>query len=78
SFANLLDVDPGFDPDRIVSFHLSLPAARYPEAADVDGFWDRLGDELRAVPGVEAVGLNASRPPNNLNDHNNFALAIRR
>jgi putative ABC transport system permease protein len=78
SFANLLDVDPGFDPGRIVSFQLSLPAARYPEATDADAFWSRLEGELAALPGVDAVGLNSSRPPSNLNEHNNFALAIRR
>jgi predicted permease len=78
SFAKLLDVDPGFDPDRILSFQLSLPAARYPEAEDANAFWQRLDSELTALPGVEAVGLNSSRPPSNLNEHNNFALAIRR
>ncbi len=78
SFARLLHVDPGFDPDRVLSFQVSLLPSGYPELEDTNAFWDRLSEELNALPGVDAVGLNSTRPPAELDQHNNFALAMRR
>jgi predicted permease len=56
SFVALARVDPGFQPDRVFSFSLSLPDARYgtPERAEV--FYADLLDRLRAVPGISSAG----------------------
>jgi predicted permease len=55
SFWRLQRVDPGFSPERVVAFELSLPLARYPEGSE-SRFYERLYQRAAALPGVEAVG----------------------
>jgi putative ABC transport system permease protein len=49
-------VERGFDADRIAIATVSLPPALYAEPDDVRGFYARLLDRVRAIPGVEAAG----------------------
>jgi putative ABC transport system permease protein len=59
SFAALQSVDPGFRTENVLSFRLTLPAARYEGAAQVDAFRSELAARLEAMPNVEAVsGIN--------------------
>ncbi len=57
SFRNLQQIDPGFDGRNVLTFRLTLPAARYPEAERVEGFYQNLGDQVRRLPGVRAAGF---------------------
>jgi putative ABC transport system permease protein len=59
SFAALQSVDPGFRTENVLSFRLTLPAARYEGAAQLDAFRSELAARLEAMPTVEAVrGIN--------------------
>ncbi|HEY2849962.1 MAG TPA: ABC transporter permease [Gemmatimonadaceae bacterium] len=61
SLANLLGVDAGFDPQRLLSLRLTMP--RGVVARDsLPGFYDRLLTELAALPGVTNVALGDSPP----------------
>jgi putative ABC transport system permease protein len=62
SFAMLQQVDPGFSTENVLTARVTLNNARYPDAAARRAFWQRLTDELRAVPGVTAVGLAQNAP----------------
>ncbi len=62
SFSKLLDVDPGFRTSQLVTFRTSLPSDGYPEAAQVVAFYDALGAQLRALPGVQGVGITSKVP----------------
>jgi putative ABC transport system permease protein len=62
SFANLIAVDPGFRPDRVLNVQVALPAARYNEIAPRRAFFDRAFEALRALPGVEDVGAGVVTP----------------
>jgi len=62
SLWNLLDVDPGFDPEGIVAVRLELPSARYPERADLVPFFPQLVERLSALPGISEVGVTTSLP----------------
>ena len=64
SFNRLQNVDPGFSTDRVLTVQLSLPPARYPDAAARRAFWMRLLESARAVPGVAAAGLTSNVPFN--------------
>ena len=55
SFWQLTRVDPGFDSPQVLSFQIAAPGSRYPEGAQV-GFYDRLFERLRRLPGVESIG----------------------
>jgi len=62
SFARLQGVDPGFDPDRLLTFNLSLPPARYPSDTAQAAFFDQVLPALAAVPGVQAAGATSVMP----------------
>lgn len=56
SFLRLTTTDPGFSPDGVLAFGLSLPDSRYPEAEDSEAFVAELNERLAALPGVESAG----------------------
>jgi len=62
SFAQLLDVDPGFSSDRVLTTRLTLPTSRYPNTRALSGVWDRVLAGVRPLPGVSAVGLSTIVP----------------
>jgi putative ABC transport system permease protein len=55
SFARMVQVDPGFHSDGVLTFPLSLPEAAYPEDAQVRDFYSRFLDRLETVPGVRSA-----------------------
>jgi predicted permease len=57
SLWNLQRIDLGFDPDRVLTLRLALPASQYDTPEKVIDFYDRLLTEVRALPGVERAGL---------------------
>jgi predicted permease len=56
SLVRLQAVDPGFDQNHVVTFTLSLPAARYANAAERLRAFDQIERRLGGQPGVEAAG----------------------
>jgi len=56
SFARLVGVDPGFDPGRLLTFQVTLPAAKYPNDTVRALTLQRIDDALDAAPGVVAAG----------------------
>ena len=62
SFARLTDVDPGFQPERALAFRVALPNATYREEPQRVAFYERLLDQLDALPQVTAAGLVQSLP----------------
>jgi putative ABC transport system permease protein len=60
SFIAMSQVNLGFDPRNILVLRVDLPDARYPQDAQVSAFADALTARLRALPGVESVGLSSS------------------
>lgn len=61
TFVNLRGRDPGYDPERIVTFRLSPPSTRYgpDEAPDLLA---EILERVRAVPGVEAASVSPCTP----------------
>lgn len=58
----LLDVEPGYRSDNVLTTTVSLPTTRYDRATGVIPFFERLMDDVRALPGVEAVGVTRFLP----------------
>ena len=56
SFAKLLDVDPGFSVDSVLTMGAQLPADRYQKVESRSDFYARALDAVRQTPGVAAVG----------------------
>ena len=57
SFHALQLTDPGFDPAPVVTTRLSAPAARYPAGPVLAGFYDRVVERVKALPGVESASV---------------------
>jgi predicted permease len=57
SLVNVLDVQPGFDADRILAVDVSLSPARYPNRDARSAFLREAIQRLQGVPGVTAVGV---------------------
>jgi len=62
SLRTLLDTDPGFRTERVLTASVALPSSIYSDAERAAGFLDRLLAELRGIPGVEAAGVTSSVP----------------
>ncbi len=62
SFWNLLAQKPGFRADDLLTASFDVPASRYPAAADVRQFVDRVLSAVRGVPGVASAGVTQLLP----------------
>jgi predicted permease len=62
SFQALRNVDPGFDPEQVLTVRVTLPSGTYPGAEDRAGFYVRLQDALSEIPGVVSAGAGESIP----------------
>ncbi|MFN7943774.1 MAG: ABC transporter permease [Blastocatellia bacterium] len=56
----LQQVNPGFNPERVLKVRLSLPSSKYPEGTNVAAFYQQLLERLNALPGVQAAGATSS------------------
>jgi predicted permease len=62
SFERVLAIDPGFDPERVLTARVSPPASRYAGDAELRTFGARLLERVRALPGVRHAGLTSDIP----------------
>ena len=60
-------VQPGFDPENVLTFQVSLSRTKYGESTQVIDFYARLLERLHSIPGVEAAGATLGLP---LSRHN--------
>jgi len=60
SFARLMDVSPGFDPDHLLTFNLALPSSTDP--AHQLAFYQQVLQRLQALPGVQVAGAVSRLP----------------
>jgi putative ABC transport system permease protein len=62
SLVALQHVNPGFVVEHAITAELGLPKTRYPDTAAILGFYRRLGEGLRTIPGAAAAGITTSLP----------------
>ena len=62
SFMLLRDVDPGYSPERLLTFRVSFPQSRYPSHAAAITGQQVLAQRLAAIPGVVAVSSASDMP----------------
>lgn len=74
SFLRLQEVNPGFQPQGVLTAQVSLPRARYGEEQKIISFYRELMVRTKNLPGVQAVGISMSLPPNLLEISNPFAV----
>jgi predicted permease len=63
SFEKLLDIDPGFRTDHLLSAEITLPAPRYTDGEPgTNHFYERLFDKIAQYPGVVSVASTNEVP----------------
>ena len=56
SFIRLINVDPGFDPQNVLTMNVELPDSRYSDETQLISFEQNALDRLAKVPGVHHAG----------------------
>jgi putative ABC transport system permease protein len=62
SFYRLQGVDPGFNPDGVLTMRMLLPFETYQKPAQRSAFYRQAMERIRAAPGVEAVSATSRIP----------------
>jgi putative ABC transport system permease protein len=62
SFWRLTQVDPGFQPDHLLTMNVTLIGEKYKETGEVSSFYRDLPARLGALPGVKAVSAVSVLP----------------
>jgi predicted permease len=62
SLRKVLEVDPGFNPARVLTASVLLPKSRYADNAAVLAFADEALRRVRAIPGVVTAGITDTIP----------------
>ena len=62
SFANLMRVNPGFHPENVLSFDVSLPGVKYPHDREIRAFAAAVRERLAVLPGTRSVAVAFARP----------------
>ena len=56
SFVRLMEVDPGFQPERVLISNLELPSTQYHNETQMKEFHDSVMQRIAALPGIQAAG----------------------
>ena len=56
SFRYLLAVNPGFNPENVLTMNLELPETKYQKEAQMRAFHDAMLEKVSALPGVRSAG----------------------
>jgi putative ABC transport system permease protein len=62
SFAKLLSVDPGFNPQNVLTLKTSLVGAAFASSSRVDAVVRKVCDRLQSIPGVQSVAAATMLP----------------
>ena len=63
AFWKLSEVNPGFQPESLLTMRINLPQSTYPKDANITRFWQSVQEKAAAVPGVQSVTLMNGLPP---------------
>jgi predicted permease len=62
SFQRILETQPGFRPEHVLTASLSLREPYYKEDSDIQNFYQRLLERLQSLPGVQIAGASSDLP----------------
>ena len=77
SFMRLVNVNPGFNTENVVSFNVTLPTAKYPYERHAREFAANLSERLRGIRGTEQVAFTFGRPLENAHMRSGFDVVGR-
>jgi putative ABC transport system permease protein len=62
SFLHLREMNPGFNPDNVLTMRMSLPPGKYAQGEPRAQIFKQLIDQVKATPGVQSAGAVLSLP----------------
>ena len=74
SFQRLTDVDPGFNPDKLLTMAVGLQFVHYQDPAKQVAFFEQALQRIRSLPGVVAAGACTSLPPSYIQQGSGFTI----
>jgi putative ABC transport system permease protein len=70
----LQNVDPGFNPDNVLTMEVALPVAKYPRGKPVADLFAEATRRISTLPGVEKAGFTSILPLSGTNSDSSFAI----
>jgi putative ABC transport system permease protein len=74
SFLRLQRVDPGFNPNNLLTMRIVLPRSAYPDRRQLSGFTAQLIKGLKALPEAQSAGAVSSLPFGENNTDTSFVI----
>jgi len=74
SFIRLREVNPGFDPSRVLTMQLSLPKLKYSDDSRISAFFSQMLEQVGSLSGVEAAAVITTLPMSD--DHWNATFFV--
>lgn len=74
SFWRLLEVKPGFDPDRVLTMQIALPESEFQEESQRVSFYRQLFARMENLPGVESAGMINNLPMGGVDINGQFQI----
>jgi putative ABC transport system permease protein len=74
AFVAVIDTDPGFKAEKVMTFHVSPPSGQFGDTAKYVAFFGPLIERLRAIPGVRSVSMTTLLPVQSWGTNGNFTI----
>lgn len=74
SFMSLMNTNPGFNPEQVITMNMVLPSAKYKEPAQKVAFYSELVQRARSVPGVQSAAAVNYIPLGGSNSSDDFLV----
>ena len=74
SFAQLARVQPGFNPERVLTFNITLPDNPYGNATKAEAFFDEVVRRIENLPGVKAAAASNALPLSGAEEVDGFEI----
>jgi putative ABC transport system permease protein len=74
SFGKLIAVEPGFDPENVLTMQVWLPESKYSDGNTIATFYQQALERIREVPGVKAASAIDFLPFSGWGDLTGFAI----
>jgi putative ABC transport system permease protein len=74
SFWRLQNVSPGFEPENVLTFQISLPWASYPGSRQAAAFFQEASARVAQLPGIKAVGAASILPLSGSSSDEGFVI----
>jgi putative ABC transport system permease protein len=74
TLGELYQIDPGFDPQHLLTTSCVRPAEKYPDFESMRALYEQLDKRVSAIQGVQAAALTDTLPLGSFRMHNTYSV----